>query len=101
MKPPPPSRSAYTLVELVLVLIIIGIMAGMAVPRYAMATARYRASAAANRIAADLAMAQQNARATSLTQPIVFTAASGTYVISNLTSLDNGSTSYSVNLTKS
>ena len=43
--------------ELVLVMVIVATLAAIAVPRYAQATSRYRADAAARRIAADLSLA--------------------------------------------
>ena len=50
------------MVEVVVVTVIIGIMAVVAVPRYTSVITRQRAEAAAKRIEADLAYAQRQAR---------------------------------------
>ena len=55
------SRKAITLIELVIVLMVMGIMAAVAVPRYIHAMHGFRVEAAAKRIAADLNLARQNA----------------------------------------
>ncbi|MGE5607763.1 MAG: GspH/FimT family pseudopilin [Bacillota bacterium] len=71
--------AGFTLVEVVLVVTIIGIVAGIAVPRYANALHTYRAAAAAQRIAADLALVQAHAKATSSTKTITFNVGSNSY----------------------
>lgn len=68
------ARRGFTLVELVIVLAVISLIAGMAVPRYASASARYRVKAAARRVAADLEMARRLARANSGPVQVRFTA---------------------------
>ena len=52
----------FTLIEVVIVLTILAIVSGIAVPRLTNAQARYRADGAAARIMADLAFAQRQAR---------------------------------------
>lgn len=66
------ARSGFTLVELAVVLAIVGLVAGIAAPRYASAAARYRLKAAAHRIAADLALARIVARASSTNVGVQF-----------------------------
>lgn len=58
------SGSAFSLVELVLVLTIISVFAAIAVPRYGEALSRYRADAAARRVIVDLEYARSLARST-------------------------------------
>lgn len=53
------SSQGYSLVELILVVAIIGVLSGLAIPRYGRAASRYRADAAAKRVVADLQQAQQ------------------------------------------
>lgn len=66
------ARSGFTLVELAVVLVILGLVAGIAAPRYAAAAARYRLKAATYRIAADLAQARAAARASSAAVKVTF-----------------------------
>jgi prepilin-type N-terminal cleavage/methylation domain-containing protein len=49
---------AFSLIELIVVLVIMATLAGVAVPRYAAGAARYRAEAAARRVCAEIARAQ-------------------------------------------
>lgn len=51
-------RAGLTLVGIVMVMAIRGVLSAIAIPRYSMALARYRASAAGQRVAADLSLAQ-------------------------------------------
>lgn len=60
-----PVRQGFSLIELTLVTVIVGIVAAMAVPRYADALARYRADAAAQRVVANLERAQTLAQSSS------------------------------------
>ena len=64
----------FSLVELVLVIVTIGLVAAIAVPRFAGASANYRASLSARRIAADLDVARSRAVAQGRPQSVVFTA---------------------------
>ncbi len=86
--------AGFSLVELTLVTIIIGIVAAMAVPRYADALTRYRADAAAQRIVADLARAQSHAQATSTSATVWLRTAEDEVQILELTALDGGSGTY-------
>ena len=52
-------RTGFTLVELTIALLIMGILAAVAAPRYIQATARFRCEAAAKRIAADLNLVRE------------------------------------------
>lgn len=58
----------FSLVELVIVMAIIATVAAIALPRYQLATARYRAQGAARRIAADIEALRQDAVSRSLGQ---------------------------------
>ena len=68
---PAPAR-AFSLVELVLVIAITALVSAIAAPRYANSVARYRADSAARRVAADLALAQNQASTTGRAQSVVF-----------------------------
>ena len=69
------TRSAprgFTLVELVLVLFIIGVIAAIAMPRFAQATARQQLEAAADRVMSDIELARARALAASSTVTMTF-----------------------------
>ncbi len=91
-------RDAFTLVELVMVLVIIVVTSAIAIPRFANTTQNYRASVAAQRVAADLGMAQARANMTSSTITVTFTPGTGRYTISNTPDLKTGASTYSVDL---
>ena len=50
---------AFTLVELVIMVLLLGIVAGTAGPKYVESLAYYRVQAAAQRVAADLRLARE------------------------------------------
>ncbi|MEQ8844432.1 MAG: prepilin-type N-terminal cleavage/methylation domain-containing protein [Phycisphaerales bacterium] len=62
----------FTLVELIVVLVIISAIAGLALPAYGSAVARYRLDAAAYDLSGELDRAAMHARATATTVTIRF-----------------------------
>jgi prepilin-type N-terminal cleavage/methylation domain-containing protein len=75
MTPPPahlPRRRGFSLVELTLTAVIVGLVAAVAVPRYAASLHNARLDAAARRLVADFAHARQHALATSATVRLEF-----------------------------
>ena len=98
---------AFSMVELAIVLLILAVLAGIAIPRYGRAIASYRTTAAAQRIVSDLALAQATARGTSSSVSILFIPASaggpgegrgGGYTIDGIRDLDRASNTYTVKL---
>ena len=65
-------RAGFTLVELVITVLIIGILAAVAAPKYAHSLSRFRAETAARRVAADLRLAQREAESSSASRTIQF-----------------------------
>src|SRR4051812_15736296 len=92
------TRGAFSLVELTMCMAIMAILAGIAMPRYAQSIASYRARAAAQRLANDLAQVQSYARTSSSSQTISFNATNSTYQISGLRDLESSSSTYLVSL---
>jgi prepilin-type N-terminal cleavage/methylation domain-containing protein len=94
-------RRAFTIVELVLTLSLIGIISAIAAPRYAAALSNYRARLAAHRVAADVAMARAAAKASSSTRTMTFNLSSHAYTIDTLATFDMRSGLYTVSLSAS
>lgn len=88
---------------MVIVMLIVGIMAAVAVPRYSNSLMRYRADMAARRIAGDLATARARAKATSSSQAIVFTVppTGNRYEITGMNDPNGLLANYTVDLAKS
>lgn len=82
--PPPqsartPRRGGFTLIEVVLVVMVLGVMAGVAVPRYQAALDGMELECAAKRLASDLRLARQTAIQTATTRGLEFSPADDFY----------------------
>ena len=77
-----------------MVLAIIAVGAAIAVPRYFSAVARFRADAAAERVAADLHLAQADAKRTSQSRTVVFDPSQSTVTIPGVAGLDRRTADY-------
>jgi len=89
-----------TAVELVVAILILGIVAAVAVPRYADNLMQARVDAAARRIVADLAAAQARAKAASSSQTVTFLVPpqGSRYEIVGMKDPDRPGETYAVNL---
>ena len=94
-------RVGFSLFELVIVLVIVGTLAGMAAPRYANSISRYRADLAAQRVVADLHLARRHAMISGADETVTFTPASEQYQIVGLQSMDRSTEDYVVELSAS
>lgn len=74
-------RRAFSLIEVSCVVLVIGIVAAIGIPRFADSNSQYRIETAAKRIQADIAMAQDLARSLSISHNAVFKPGSTAYVI--------------------
>jgi prepilin-type N-terminal cleavage/methylation domain-containing protein len=91
-------HNAFTFIELLIVIVIIGILAGIAVPRYVGFNARQRADAAARRITSDLAYVQRLAKTTSRFKTVNFSTISDMYTVLGVDDFDGAGTPYRVQL---
>jgi prepilin-type N-terminal cleavage/methylation domain-containing protein len=82
-------RRAFSLIELITNLVVIGVVAAIALPRYGTALSNYRVSAAARRVASDLVYAQSLAKASSSTYSITFSAGSNSYQLFGGSTISN------------
>jgi prepilin-type N-terminal cleavage/methylation domain-containing protein len=89
-------RPAFTLLELLCVLIVLSMIATMAVPRYASAIAESRAAAAVRRITTDLGLAQRQAKFTGTAKTVHFDPALDKYYIEGMSDPDHPSLLYQV-----
>ena len=91
-------RSAFSLLELTIVLAIIVATSAVALPRYWSSIGRYRVDLASRRLASDIAMAQSHARTTGSFRNVVFSPGSATYVLSEESAVNGGPGAYTINL---
>jgi type IV fimbrial biogenesis protein FimT len=90
-------RGALTIIELVIVVMIMGIMAAVAMPTFFESLLYHRVESAARRLKSDLELARHTARLKSAAQSITFTGAS--YALSAaVEGLDDPNATYAVDL---
>ncbi|MBN2447261.1 MAG: prepilin-type N-terminal cleavage/methylation domain-containing protein [Phycisphaerae bacterium] len=92
------SWAAFTLIEVVVVLAIVSILAGMAIPRFANSLARQRAESAARRVAADLEFASRRAAQMSSAVTVTFNTTTHSYELDGVDNPDRPGNRYKVYL---
>jgi len=96
---PEKTRSAgFTLLELVIVIMTIGIMIAVVVPRFADALSQHRLDAAAKRIELDLKLARRRARTYSSSQSIQFDTIAHAYILPGVPHMDHPDSDYRIEL---
>jgi Tfp pilus assembly protein FimT len=91
-------RSALTLIDMVVTVLLTGILAATAVPRFAAALQRQRVSSAAQRICADIRWLRNTAIASSTSKRIDITIAQSSYTLIGVASPDKAGADYSLQL---
>ena len=91
-------RHGFSLAELTIVVLIMGIFAAVSVPNYAESISRFRVQAAAKRIAADLMYARQVAMNQGVSKQITFAIPTNSYSMPNVPDPDRSALAYSVAL---
>lgn len=94
----PVTDRGFTLVELVVVLVVISIIAGLALPVYGNAVARYRFETAVHQVRGDLERGATHARATMTTVGVRFDLASHQVKFANLPSRRDAGVNLTLNL---
>jgi prepilin-type N-terminal cleavage/methylation domain-containing protein len=89
---------AFTVVELAIVLLVIGIFAAVSAPAFLDSLLFHRVETAARRVKADIDQARGRARLTSSAQSVTF--AGATYTLSGARHLDNPNNVYTIDLRK-
>ncbi|MCG3125206.1 MAG: hypothetical protein CHACPFDD_00021 [Phycisphaerae bacterium] len=90
-------RAGFTLFELIVVVVVVAIISALALPQFGGASDRQRTAGAAQRVAADIALAARHARVTGTTVSVVFSGG-GSYKIPGLPHLDRSAAEYAVSL---
>jgi Tfp pilus assembly protein FimT len=91
-------RRGLTLIDMVVTVLVVGILAAAAVPRFAGALHIYRVDAAAKRLVSDLTLARDQAIATSVTRTVSFDSQGTVYTLNGVADPDRPSRTYSVSL---
>ena len=92
------SRTGFTLMEMVIVTLILGILTSVAAGRFAESLSYYRADSAAQRVRADLELARHRARMSSSSQSVEFEPLDNTYLLPGIPDLDHSGSDYAVDL---
>lgn len=94
-------RTAATYVDLVLVVLIVGILAAVASPKFNEALEKQQAEAAARRIRDDLMLVRSEAVARSQDLTVAFDAVAESYTVAGLESVDRPGQTYEIVLNQS
>jgi len=92
------ARRGFSLIEVTITMLVIGIMAAAAAPSYFSVVASKRAEMAACRIVADLSLARSQAQQSSQSRTVEFDVPGNQYSLLNVDRLDRSTASHVVNL---
>ena len=95
---PASRRAGLTLVDMTMTVLIIGILAAVAAPKFVSSLQFQQSRSAADRIAQDLELARQTARHRSASQSVQFNSATSTYTLLGVAALNRRPGDYSIDL---
>ena len=93
--------SAFTLTELIVVMLLLGIVATIAAPRFTESVHRFRAESSAKRIMMDLNMARRRAMIMGKAVEVTFSPSTHSYSIPQVSSLNSITQTFQVSLSVS
>ena len=91
-------RWAFSLAELICVIVIISIITAIAAPRFSNSLALQHIEAAGRRIVVDLAFAQRQAKSSNASQTVRFDPVAGRYLLIGMPHPDHAAREYGVSL---
>lgn len=92
------ANQAFSLIELVVVVLVMGILAAAAVPRIASSIAYYRIESAAKQIQSDLELARESARYAGNNRTVTFDVSTNSYTLAGVAHPNRPRQTYVVNL---
>ena len=93
-------RNAFSLIELIIVMMVIAILAAVGTPHFFDSLKSHHVESAAKRIVFDLSQAKQRAVATGAPQSVLFTPSSHSYTLAGVQHLDRSPITYMVELSQ-
>jgi Tfp pilus assembly protein FimT len=88
------------LLDLTITMLIIGILAAVAGPKFANSMTTFKVESAAKHVAADLRYARQHAKTAGTTQAVVFTPDADTYDLPGMNDINHSTKPFTVDLMK-
>jgi len=92
------SRRGFSIVEVVIVVVIIGVTAVIAMPRYGNSIRRYRLESSAQRLISDFDRIVEDARRSRETRTLVIDVAADTWSVDDLVDLDGKGANYTMDI---
>ncbi len=94
-------REGFSLLEMSLVVLLLGLLAALAVPRYASSANNYQVSLAARKVAADLGRARADAWNRGVHRTVTFNTAALQYTLTGVADMNTGAANAVVSLNTS